>query len=81
MLQNTFAKFISNYKKALRRWEKRHPIFNTFIVLIGVVMLWRGVWMLLDYLVFPNNALYSAIVSVFIGFLLLILDDFELDEL
>lgn len=65
----------------MRKWEKKHPVLNTIIVLFAVVFIWRGIWSTLDLYFFPNNPLLSYVLSAVIGFLILILDDFELDEI
>jgi uncharacterized membrane protein len=65
----------------MRKWERKHPLLNTFIVLIAVILMWRGIWGLLDYYVFPENPVLSYVIGAAIGFLILILDDFELNEL
>jgi len=80
MFQKTFKKLIDNYIKKMRKWEKKHPVLNTLIVLIGVVFLWRGIWGSLDTYFFPDNPLLSFGISAVIGFAILFLDDFELDE-
>ena len=63
--------------------------FKTFIFqfllilsgLVGVVMLWRGVWGILDIYLFPDNKFISYVFSIFIGFIILLVDDFELGEI
>ncbi len=48
---------------------------------IAIVMVWRGVWGLLDLLLFPNSEWLSYTVSFLLGVTLLILDDKKLLEL
>lgn len=47
----------------------------------GVVMIWRGMWQLMDMYLFPGQPLLSSITSVVIGITILLLDDFLLNEL
>lgn len=49
--------------------------------LIAVVLLWRGVWSLLDMYFFPNNPVISNIIGIILGLALLLIDDFALKEL
>lgn len=45
--------------------------FN-FIVILGVVSLWRGAWGLMDLHIFPKNSSLSYIVSLAIGVIILL---------
>jgi uncharacterized membrane protein YeaQ/YmgE (transglycosylase-associated protein family) len=44
----------------------------TFIVILGVVSLWRGAWGLMDLHLFPKNSSLSYIVSLVIGVIILL---------
>ena len=44
----------------------------TFIVVLGVVSLWRGAWGLMDLHLFPKNSSLSYIVSLLIGLIILL---------
>ncbi len=44
----------------------------TFIVVLGVVSLWRGAWGLMDLHLFPKNSSLSYIVSLIIGLAILL---------
>lgn len=52
-----------------------------FVAVTGVVMIWRGMWQLMDMYLFPGQPLLSSITSVVIGITILLLDDFLLNEL
>jgi len=41
----------------------------------------RGVWGLLDIYLFPGSPTFSQLVSIALGFLVLYLDDFSIDNL
>ncbi len=81
MLLTPLKKLFQNYLSKMKKWEKKHPVLNTLLVLFGIVFLWRGIWGLLDTFLFPNNQPLSYGVCVILGFLILLLDDFELDEI
>ncbi|MCF7836619.1 hypothetical protein K9N08_03190 [Candidatus Gracilibacteria bacterium] len=51
------------------------------VKVIGVVMVWRGVWELLDKYLFPGNYILSAITSIALGFFILYLPDGKIDSL
>ncbi len=57
------------YFKRLRKSQQR--IF-AFIVGIGIILVWRGIWGLGDMYLFPNNQLYSLISSIIIGVIILL---------
>lgn len=44
----------------------------TFIVVLGVVSLWRGAWGLMDLHLFPKNSSLSYIVSLIVGLIILL---------
>ncbi len=52
-----------------------------FTDLVGVILIWRGVWSLFDVYFFPENPILSNIVGIAIGLVLLLVDDFALKEL
>ncbi len=54
---------------------------TVLISVIAVVMVWRGVWGLTDTYLFPDNAPLSYLVSIFMGLVLLYLDDKRISEL
>lgn len=51
------------------------------ILAIAVIMIWRGVWNLLDYYLFPEHFVASSILSILIGSLILFLNNNNLEEL
>lgn len=46
-------------------------------VAIGAVFMWRGIWVLSDHYLFPDDPLASSIVSIVVGLFFLYLPDFE----
>jgi len=68
-----------NLPKAFRRFRRKHRSIRIVIVTVTIVVLWRGVWSILDaYL--PSNDVLN-ISSIAIAILILYLDDFHLKEL
>ena len=45
--------------------------FN-FLVVFGVVSLWRGAWGLMDLHIFPKNSSLSYLVSLVVGLIILL---------
>lgn len=68
-----------------RRVHHRLSYFtSSFGVVFGLVMIWRGVWYIIDYLVlrfFGEEQLITAFAAIIIGFLVLYLPDRDLKEL
>lgn len=59
-------------------------LIKSFSIVLGLVLIWRGIWYLLDLLdlyFFAGTHLYSAIAGIIIGFLLLFLPDHDLKEI
>jgi hypothetical protein len=54
----------------------------TLLVGAAIVAFWRGVWELLDLYLFPENQLLSAIASMLVGVIcLLLMKRFRMDYL
>ena len=69
-------------KKQLGISLKLAPKFYlTLLVAIGVILVWRGIWNLVDLYLFPKNPLLSNTTSILIGLFLLYLPDNNIEEL
>lgn len=73
-------KEIKNAPK-LTRLKARHPNGNAIVIVLGIIMLWRGAWGLMDTYLFPGSPTLSYFVSIGLGILILYLDDFSIDNL
>ncbi len=65
----------------LAHLKQHNPNLNSIVIVLGIIMLWRGVWGLLDVFLFPGMPTLSYLVSIALGVLVLYLDDFNLDDL
>jgi hypothetical protein len=57
---------------------------RTLSIIIGLVLIWRGIWHVVDYLditVFDNNKLWTAIGGIILGILMLYIPDRDLKEI
>ena len=54
----------------IRRLKK---VSEAMAVGTGIIMFWRGLWLLADTYLYPNDAWVSATISLFIGILILLL--------
>ena len=68
-------------KKSGLSLKPRKYFFRDLIIVIGVVLVWRGFWLLADRFLFPHNSLLSEIVSIALGLFLLYLPDKDLSHL
>lgn len=66
---------------AIAQFKAQHPNANTLVVILAIIMLWRGVWGLLDTYLFPGSPMFSYLVSIALGALILYLDDFRVENL
>lgn len=64
-----------------KKFLEKHSLLDSIIVAVAIIMLWRGVWGLMDLYLFPAQPWVSYIVGGAIGLLLLFLDDFKLTEI
>ncbi len=75
-------KFSKKILKKIRSFRKDNDSnLNTIIVCISVIMVWKGIWDLLEIYVFPNNPLVSNILCAVVWFAILLIDDWKLEEL
>jgi hypothetical protein len=57
---------------------------SSLLTVIGVVLIWRGIWILLDLVdarFFQDNPIFSAAGGILLGLLLLFLPDKDLKEI
>lgn len=54
----------------IRRFKK---IAEAMAVWTGIIMFWRGIWLLGDTYLYPDHAGISATISLFLGILILLL--------
>ncbi len=70
---------------ARRRLHHRFAYFAaSFRTVLGVVLIWRGIWYILDWMegaFFHNDVHITLPLSIIIGFLVLYLPDNNLDEI
>lgn len=59
----------------------RPGFYVTLIKVIGVVMVWRGLWNLMDKYILPDKPLLSSIITILVGLFLLYLPDQDIKEL
>ncbi len=53
-------------------------------IIVGIVLIWRGVWVILDYidiLFFGGSHVLSGIFGIVLGFMILYLPDKDLKEI
>ena len=55
--------------------------FGMLMIAIAVIMVWRGIWNLLDHYLFPDNFILSNVISIVVGIIVLYLPDRTLKEL
>ncbi|MDD3263151.1 MAG: hypothetical protein PHR61_04925 [Candidatus Absconditabacteria bacterium] len=80
-LHKHLHRHVTNAYMKIKKLRKNRTNINILVTTMAIVMIWRGVWGLLDMFVFPNNPFFSYLISVFLGILLLFIDNEELDEL
>lgn len=66
---------------AISKFKKERPYVNAIILILAIIMLWRGVWGMLDVFLFPGSPLLSYLASFALGAVILYLDGFSLDDL
>lgn len=57
---------------------------KNFSTLLGIVLIWRGIWYLLDFVdrvIFDGEHLVTVLLGILVGFLILYLPDHDLKEI
>lgn len=69
-------------KKTLIK-AKKNTLRNIdlFLIAIAVIMIWRGVWNLIDIYFVPEFVFISNILSIICGIVILLIHNFDLREL
>lgn len=65
----------------IKRLRTKRSNLNIFLTTAAVVMIWRGVWELLDIYLLPNNHVLSLVIWMILWVFLLFVDDERIDEL
>ncbi len=60
-----FLRFLDKFEDGVRRSLSKKPIIYALLGSIGVILLWRGIWMTADLFVFMNGPV-SILVGLFI---------------
>jgi hypothetical protein len=66
---------------SIATFKETYPTANVIVVVVAIIAFWRGIWGLLDVILFPNSPMLSYVSSVVIGALVLYLDGFNLSNL
>jgi Fuseless len=64
-----------------QQFKAQHPSCNAIIIVLAIIMFWRGVWGLLDTYLFPGYPTLSHLVSAVIGVVILYINEFNIDNL
>lgn len=61
--------------------KKIYLNIKTLVDTCAIVLVWRGLWILFDLYVFPDNPILSAILGIIVGLGILLYDDRLLSKL
>ena len=63
----TMNKFVKKLLRKFKKFRKNHNSnMNILIECIAIIMIWRGVWDLLEIYVLPENQLASNIMCIIV---------------
>jgi hypothetical protein len=79
--ENVLSEKLEENTSSTARLKALHPTANAIIVILAIIMLWRGIWELLNLYLFPGSPTFSNLLSIALGALILHLDDFSLKDL
>lgn len=64
----------------LKELKALHPSANVIVIIFAIIMVWRGIWGLLDIYFFPGYPTFSHLTCLLIGAVVLYLDNFRIDN-
>lgn len=64
--------FPGNYSRNIKRFRIHHKIIFSLIGVVGIILVWRGVWTFVDETPFFN----TPAISIILGLLLVVISGF-----
>ncbi len=75
-------RFHKKILKKIKKFRKDHKSnWNIFLIFLAIVMVWRWIQDLLTICLFPDHPVISCIICIVVGIIILLIDDWKLDEL
>ena len=68
-------------RKQFKKFKVSHPNLYSVVIGASIILFWRGIWILADMFLFPNDMLLSATVCLLVGLFILYINDFNLKEI
>ncbi|MDA1343298.1 MAG: hypothetical protein O2966_05430 [Proteobacteria bacterium] len=65
----------------LKQLKSLYPSANVIVIVFAIILLWNGVWGLLDTYLFPGSPTFSNLLCITLGAVILYLDDFKIENL
>ncbi|MFC1647942.1 hypothetical protein ACFL1B_00630 [Nanoarchaeota archaeon] len=65
----------------LARLEAKHQIIFAILIAFAVISIWRGLWGMWDFYIYPNNYELSLWISFVVGLVILLLTGYATKEL
>ncbi|MCK9186085.1 hypothetical protein M0P48_01460 [Candidatus Gracilibacteria bacterium] len=73
---------VKDVQKKIRISLRLHKkFFGVVFALIAVVMIWRGLWNLLDMYIFPEHPVFSNVFTFLLGMFLIYLPDEDIKDI
>ncbi|NEO35735.1 MAG: hypothetical protein F6J90_05125 [Moorea sp. SIOASIH] len=70
---------MNSREKLFYHFKTKYPNLSTMYTMIAIIISWCGIWGLLWDI--PIQPFWRSLMTIFLGFFLLYIDDFKLDEL
>jgi hypothetical protein len=51
--------------------KRDHQLIASLIIAVALISIWRGLWGLFDYYIFPENFVLSSITTLLVGIFIL----------
>ncbi len=80
-MKKKFLKHVKKTKRKLIDRRKGKSNLNMFFTFVALIMIWRGVWLLLDKYFIPDLYFLNAVIPVIVAIIFLLIDDKSLSEL
>lgn len=74
-------RYSKNIHAKIQQRRKGRSNLNMFFTFVAMIIIWRGVWHLLDAYFIPQYYFWNAVIPMVLGIVYLLLDDRKMKEL
>lgn len=63
-MKKTISRHAKKVINMFKFWRNGKSNLNMFLTFMSLIMIWRGIWHLLDYYLLPNHYVLNAVIPL-----------------